>query len=252
MQLYLSNKPTITLPPTAFCIWLKSNAAFFKLNINKTEVLLIGNKSIMSKCNFFTLPIDNSSVSPSLLTQAKSITSSYFHLCNINHLGPFLTPNNTAVLVRTLVTSHINYCNDFLFVFSCKSRTLLLTPSPELLPLITSHLLFSSSNSFHLKIVLISRFFTSLNFCTSAKQFTLFFFPPSYCPFPAIWLPWGLEASVLRSPPLEFHPTRHASLKVAYSLWCSSTSNMNPLSSTILHIVDLFLLTWWVFVSLLL
>ncbi|KAK5878239.1 hypothetical protein CesoFtcFv8_023666 [Champsocephalus esox] len=68
--------PSITPPITHIesCLtdlksWMQKN--FLKLNSNKTELLLIGSKSTLSKTPNLTLTIDGTPVSPS--TQARNL-----------------------------------------------------------------------------------------------------------------------------------------------------------------------------------
>lgn len=91
---------------------------FLKLNRDKTEILLVGSKSALSK-NSFSLTFDSSTVSPyslgvilnSLLSFLWhiNITLHTYHLQKINHLYPCPTSHSTSISVHSLVIS----CTDF-------------------------------------------------------------------------------------------------------------------------------------------
>ena len=137
-QVYISTKPTAAIPPTSLitCLeeirsWLSRN--FLKLNGNKTEALLIGSKSTLTKSQHTPAPliiIDGFPVpfsskvkslgvildnTLSFAPHIHNITrTAFFHLRNIARLRPSLTQSSTEILVHSFVTSRIDYCNALL------------------------------------------------------------------------------------------------------------------------------------------
>ncbi|KAK5910719.1 hypothetical protein CgunFtcFv8_004957 [Champsocephalus gunnari] len=134
-QVYISSKPNTALPPTSLtnCLqdirsWMSRN--FLKLKGSKTEALLVGTKTTLSKTSSspasnliidgYSIPfsgqvkslgviLDSSlSFSPHINNIART---AFFH---ISRLRPSLSQSNTEVLVNAFVTSRIDYCNAIL------------------------------------------------------------------------------------------------------------------------------------------
>ena len=109
-------------------IWMNKNK--LKLNDDKTELLAVGDRKSLSQVKKEPLTLSSSSVPfqssakclgvhlDETLSMNEHISSlcrsSYFHLRKINSIRPYLSVENTAKLVLSLVLSRLDYCNAIL------------------------------------------------------------------------------------------------------------------------------------------
>ena len=142
IQLYLSTHTPSDSPPNTLmdCIsdlklWMHNN--FLMLNTDKTEVLLVGPKPLLSKSSNFSVSIDGLLVKPAPVVRnlgvlldpslnfdlhIKYLTkTAFFHLRNIARLRPFLTDNNAKTLVHAFIMFSIDYCNSVFVGLPIKS-----------------------------------------------------------------------------------------------------------------------------------
>ncbi|XDV33545.1 hypothetical protein PO909_003925 [Leuciscus waleckii] len=142
IQLYLTTPSPSDPPPCSLTdclsdlkLWMQNN--FLKLNTDKTEILLIGPKSILSKSPSLTLNIDGSPVhstpvvknlgilldsSLSFDPHIRSLTkTAFFHLRNIARLQPFLSVSDAQILVNSFIMSRLDYCNSLFLGLPAKS-----------------------------------------------------------------------------------------------------------------------------------
>ena len=135
-QLYLSSKTispnthsTLTTCLSDIKSWMQLN--FLKLNCNKSEILIIGPKSLTRSTQTFSLNIDGFTVTPSnhvrnlgiifdptlsFLPHANQVTkSAFFHLRNIARIRPSLSFSAAETLIHAFITSRLDYCNSILY-----------------------------------------------------------------------------------------------------------------------------------------
>ncbi|XP_067305621.1 uncharacterized protein, partial [Pseudorasbora parva] len=134
-QLYISSRPDETYQFTRLteCIadiknWMNSN--FLQLNSDKTEFLIIGQKSSTSSNREYCLTLDECSVKPSSSVRNLGVLfdtnlsfeshvssickTAFYHLKNISKLRHMLSMQNAEQLVHAFMSSRLDYCNALL------------------------------------------------------------------------------------------------------------------------------------------
>lgn len=113
--------------------WMLSDR--LKLNMDKTEFLLIGTKRQLEKVNITTLRLGGTTItqSPSAVKNLgawfdsqlnmhehikKTCSSSFFHIYNIRRIRKYLSRKTTESLVHAFVSSKLDFCNSLLYMAS--------------------------------------------------------------------------------------------------------------------------------------
>ncbi len=104
--------------------WMRVNR--LKLNPTKTECLYFGSKQMLKHCVHNHMMIAASPIPRGKVTKylgvlldqhllfhqvTKACHTASLNLSRIRHLRPYLTEETCAILVKTLVMSHLDYCN---------------------------------------------------------------------------------------------------------------------------------------------
>ena len=141
-QLYISARPDdpLHLNKIEDCVrdirdWMSSN--FLLLNSDKTEVLLLGPKSVRNKLSALPLNLNSFLVTPGTSVKSLGVTIdpdlafdehinnitriAFLHLRNIAKLRNALSLQDAEKLVHAFITSRLDYCNALLSGCSCKS-----------------------------------------------------------------------------------------------------------------------------------
>ena len=141
VQLYISTKSisSVTLSTLTNCLteiksWMHSN--FLQLNCDKSDMLIIGPKSLTKTAHNFHLSVDNSTLTPSTHIRNLGVIldnnlsfehhvnhitrTAFFHLKNIARLRPSLSFSAAETLIHAFITSRLDYCNSILYGSSSK------------------------------------------------------------------------------------------------------------------------------------
>ena len=125
-----ATKVTIENCCAAIKRWMDTNK--LKLNDSKTEILLCGTKHQVSNVKLETVIVGDSSVkieksnsvrnlgvflenNLSMQTHVNKVCqAAYFHLRNISSVRKYLDEHATKILIHSLITSRLDYCNSLL------------------------------------------------------------------------------------------------------------------------------------------
>ena len=117
-------------------IWMSSNR--LRLNVSKTEFLWLGSPRRLDG-NTGSIQITNSVIAPSKTVRCLGVvvdpamTSQehvaglvrvcYYHLRQLRYIRRSLSVDSCHALVRALILSRIDYCNELQISWCCRSRT---------------------------------------------------------------------------------------------------------------------------------
>ncbi len=124
--------PTLTNCIKELKLWLEAN--YLKLNSDKTEVILIGSKAVVSKLSGQLMDLDGDLIMPSTKVRnlgvlidstlsfndhiGKVVKTAFFHLRNIARIRSSLSQQDVETVTHAFVTSQLDYCNSLLYGLS--------------------------------------------------------------------------------------------------------------------------------------
>ncbi len=110
---------------------------YLKFNSDKTEVILIGSKAVVSKLSGQLMDLDGDLIMPSTKVRnlgvlidstlsfndhiGKVVKTAFFHLRNIACIRSSLSQQDVETVTHAFVTSQLDYCNSLLYGLSANN-----------------------------------------------------------------------------------------------------------------------------------
>ena len=145
--------------------WMAQN--FLLLNSDKTEIMVVGPKSLRNNLSAYMPNIDGISITSSAVIKDLGVTLdsdlafdahiknisrvAFYHLRNISKIRKMLSLHNAEILVHAFVTSRLDYCNALLS--GCANSTL---NGLQLIQNAAAHILTRTRRFEHISPVLAS------------------------------------------------------------------------------------------------